>query len=205
MTQTLIIPGLKSSGPLHWQTWLQRRVEGAIRVHQRDWNAPHLPDWSGRVRAAIIGSSSPVHLVAHSFGALAAVQAASDHEEQIAGALIVAPADPDRFGVRDYLPHHALGFPAIVVASQNDPWMPIAVAERWATRWRADFVDLGLKGHINAESGFGPWPEALKLLERLSRANELIVARENRAALRQANGRRWGESHLAGRRVAGIS
>lgn len=184
MPTTLIVPGLRSSGPTHWQTWLEHRVAGSLRVSQRDWNDPHLPDWSSRVRREIARATNSVFIVAHSFGALAAVQAASDHAERISGVLLVAPADPDRFGVAEFLPSKPLAFPALVVASTNDPWMPFDRAAHWARLWKADFVSLGEAGHINADAGFGPWPEALALLERLRRAAEFRVAAERVAAFR---------------------
>lgn len=34
--------------------------------------------------------------------------------------------------------------------------------------WRTQLFDLGYAGHINAESGYGPWPEGLGLLNRVS-------------------------------------
>lgn len=183
MTTTLIVPGLRSSGPTHWQTWLERRVAGSIRVQQRDWNDPHLPDWSSRVRSEIVRASAPVFIVAHSFGALAAVQAAADHADRIAGILLVAPADPEYFGVAEFLPTKSLGFPAIVVASTSDHWMSVESATRWSNLWGAELINLGDAGHINAESGFGPWPEALALLQRLRRAAEYRAAAERLAAL----------------------
>jgi predicted alpha/beta hydrolase family esterase len=190
MPTTLIVPGLKSNGPTHWQTWLERRLAGSVRVNQRDWNDPHLPDWSSRVRCEIARSSGPIFIVAHSFGALAAVQAASDHADRIAGALLVAPADPRHFGVAEFLPIRSLGFAAIVVASTNDPWISLDSAAHWANRWDADFINLGEAGHINAESGFGPWPKALTLLERLRRASEFRLAAERLAALSLSRARR---------------
>ena len=183
MSTTLIVPGLRSSGPTHWQTWLEHRVPGSIRVTQRDWNDPHLPDWSSRIRREIVQSEGPTFIAAHSFGALAAVQAASDHSNRISGALLVAPADPERFGVAEFLPTNHLGFPVILVASTNDPWMSLQSAERWARLWGADFINLGAAGHVNSEAGFGPWPEALSLLERLHRAAEIRRAAERLAAL----------------------
>jgi predicted alpha/beta hydrolase family esterase len=182
MPTTFIVPGLKSSGPTHWQTWLEHRTAGAVRINQRDWNDPHLPDWSSRVRREIVRATAPVFIAAHSFGALAAVQAASDHAERVAGVLLVAPADPEHFGVAEYLPAQPLGFPAILVASSNDPWMPLDRAKYWAGRWGVDLVNIGAAGHINAESGFGPWPQALALLERLRRASEFRLASERLAA-----------------------
>jgi hypothetical protein len=189
MSTTLIVPGLKSSGPTHWQTWLQGRLTGSVRVNQRDWNDPHLPDWAGRVRREVVRANGPVFLVAHSFGALAAVQAAGDHADKVAGALLVAPADPESFGIAEFLPTKALGFPVIVVASTNDPWMNFDETARWARRWKADLVNLGEAGHINSESGFGPWPEGLALLERLRRAAEFRSAAERLAALNLVHAR----------------
>ncbi len=183
MSTTLIVPGLRSSGPTHWQTWLERRVAGSIRVVQRDWNHPHLPEWSARVRREIVRSSGSIFIAAHSFGALAAVQAASDHAERISGVLIVAPADPEHFGVAEFLPTKRLTFPVVVVGSTNDRWMSFDAVERWARLWGADLVNLGEAGHINSEAGFGPWPEGLALLERLRRAAEFRSASERLAAL----------------------
>lgn len=175
---TLIVPGLKSSGPSHWQTWLQERIPGSRRISQRDWNNPDLPEWSSRVRSGIARASGQVLIVAHSFGALAAAQAASDYAERISGVLLVAPADPDRFGISEYLPSSPFEFPSIVVASTNDPWMPFERAAHWARIWDAHLINLGRAGHINAEAGFGPWPEALRLLERLRRAAEFQLHTE---------------------------
>jgi predicted alpha/beta hydrolase family esterase len=201
MATTLIIPGLKSSGPTHWQTWLERRIAGSVRVSQQDWNDPHLPVWSSRVRREIVRATTPVFVVAHSFGALAAVQAASDHSERIAGALLVAPADPESFGVAEFLPTKPLAFPAIVVASANDPWMPIDSAALWSGLWGADLINLGNAGHINSEAGFGPWPEGLALLERLRRAAEFRTAAERLAALGLAHARPAQRHWLARRRL----
>ena len=144
-------------------------------------------------RAAFVAKSpdraGPVFIAAHSFGALAAVQAASDHADRIAGVLLVAPADPEHFGVAEFLPARPLEFPAIVVASTNDPWISLDSAAHWADRWGADLISLGEAGHINAESGFGPWPKALALLERLRRASEFRVANERLAALSLSHAR----------------
>lgn len=185
---TLIVPGLNSSGPLHWQTWLERQVPDAVRVIQPDWKTPNLAEWAGRVRREISRQQGQVLIAAHSFGVLAAVQAAEDHRHRIAGALLVAPADPEKFGVEDFLPFRPLGFPATLVASTNDPWISIENAARWAARWNAEFVNIGQAGHINAESGYGAWAGGLKLLERLARVspahNGHAILRGHRATRR---------------------
>jgi predicted alpha/beta hydrolase family esterase len=173
MSTTLIVPGLKSSGSSHWQTWIEDHQPGTVRVIQSDWNDAHLPDWSQRVRRDISRNPGRLFIVAHSFGVLASVQAAHDRADRIAGALLVAPADPEKFGVEDNIPRTQLPFPSVVVASTTDPWMSLERSASWADVWGADFVNLGDAGHINSESGFGPWPEGLMLLDRLKRSARL--------------------------------
>ena len=167
MTTTLIVPGLNSSGSAHWQTWFEHQLPDTVRVIQADWKRANLPEWSSRVRRNIFRNPGPILIAAHSFGVLAAVQAAEDYRERIVGALLVAPADPDKFGVDHALPQGPLGFPATIVASSNDPWLSIDRALELSRRWRANFIDVGDAGHINAESGYGPWPAGLSLLNQL--------------------------------------
>jgi len=45
------------------------------------------------------------------------------------------------------------------VASRNDPFCSFDVVEDIAAAWGSLFIDAGEAGHINAESGHGPWPE----------------------------------------------
>lgn len=180
---TLIVPGFHGSGPDHWQTWMEHRLPAARRVRGINWEVPVLARWAGAVRKEIDTCASPVWLVAHSFGCLASVVAAADRPARVAGALLVAPADPARFspfGLREdtadpaghvgaCLPQRLLDFPCVVVASSNDPWVRLTVAAYWADRWGCGFINLGAVGHINIESGFGPWPEGLDLLQRMQR------------------------------------
>ncbi len=171
MSTTLIVPGLHSSGPDHWQSWFEQHIPESIRVIQRDWKDANLADWSSRVRREISRNPGQIFIAAHSFGALAAVQAAFDHSDRIGGAMLVAPADPEKFGIEDNLPDVQLPFRAVVVASANDHWMSLEQSAHWADLWGADFINLGEAGHINAESGFGPWPEGLAIFERLRRSH----------------------------------
>jgi predicted alpha/beta hydrolase family esterase len=178
---TLVVPGFHGSGPAHWQSWFETQVPEARRVRRIDWEEPILARWAGAVRQDIDAAHGPVWLVAHSFGCLAAVVAAADRPERVAGALLVAPADPARFsplGLRDddrpggdtlvrWLPQGQLAFPSIVVASRNDPWVKLSGAAYWADLWGSRLVDVGPQGHINSESGHGPWPRGLALYQTL--------------------------------------
>jgi hypothetical protein len=118
--------------------------------------------------------------VGHSFGCLAlAHHLAQATDSPLHAALLVAPAEPDRFGLAEDLPQRRLPVMSTVVASRTDPWMSLASARRWATRWGSHVVDLGDAGHINAESGFGTLP----LARQWAMAVEQRLARERRPAL----------------------
>ena len=74
-TRLLVIPGLHDSPPCHWQSWLQARHEGAVRVVQHDWADADLVRWSARIGSTLARQGPARWLaVAHSFGALALVQ-----------------------------------------------------------------------------------------------------------------------------------
>ncbi|ENO74653.1 hypothetical protein B447_21182 [Thauera sp. 27] len=181
MHQTvLIVPGYRGSGAGHWQTWLESELPDTRRVTGIDWDAPLLARWAGEVRREIDASAGAVWIVAHSFGCLASLVAAVDRPQRVAGLLLVAPADPERFellglrtepqrvtGVAQFLPQSSLSCPSFMVVSRTDPWLRPDVALGWAERWGSRLIDVGDAGHINTESGHGPWPRALGLLAEL--------------------------------------
>ncbi|HEX2009775.1 MAG TPA: alpha/beta hydrolase [Roseateles sp.] len=176
----LIIPGLRDSGEAHWQSWLQQQYRDARRVVQRDFSQPDLTRWAERIQTTLDAApAGPWIAVAHSFGCLALARHLADHPDSpIRLVLFVAPAEPDKFGLAELLPRQRLPVPSTLIASQNDPWMTAASAQRWAQRWGASFSNLGPVGHINAESGFGPFPLARRWVEA-ARARH---AREHRPA-----------------------
>ena len=52
-----------------------------------------------------------------------------------------------------------LPFPSMTVASRNDPFSAYEVTEDIAAAWGSLLLDAGEAGHINSDSGYGPWPE----------------------------------------------
>jgi predicted alpha/beta hydrolase family esterase len=66
------------------------------------------------------------------------------------------------------MPLHKLDFPAIVVASSDDPYVSIERARQFAQSWGAQIVEIGAHGHINGDSGLGDWPEGLMLARELA-------------------------------------
>lgn len=166
--QVIIVPGLHNSGPGHWQTRWQARHPEFVRVQQDDWDHPSLPAWAARLEQLRRRDPRPALLLAHSFGCLTAAHSIARDSRGVAGALLVAPADPDKFGVATLLPALALDCPTILVSSVNDPWMSAAKAALWARRWGSELIEEGRLGHINADSGLGDWAEGQGYLHRLA-------------------------------------
>ncbi len=52
-----------------------------------------------------------------------------------------------------------LASPALLIASDNDPYCTIDRAQAFAQAWKADIEIVTGGGHINADAGFGPWPD----------------------------------------------
>ncbi len=170
--RVLLLPGWMNSGAGHWQTeW--EKLHGDERVEQADWVWPRRGDWMARLDEVLLADERPAVLVAHSLGChlVAAWAAHSRHTARVRGALLVAPPDaegPDlppqlhnwRPMVRQRLP-----FAATLVYSDDDPYCSAATAQALAADWGATSHRLGAAGHINADSGLGPWPAGRALLQ----------------------------------------
>jgi predicted alpha/beta hydrolase family esterase len=171
-TSVLTAPGLGSSGPLHWQT-LWEQQPGIHRIEQQNWDAPVCADWVAQIERDVAAAGPQVVVVAHSLACIALVHWAAQTRLKIRGALLVAPADAERPGFPETaigfspIPLQPLPFKSIVVSSTNDEYTTLERARYFANAWGSRFVNTGPKGHINASSGLGDWPEGQKLLKEL--------------------------------------
>jgi predicted alpha/beta hydrolase family esterase len=172
----LIIPGLGGSGPGHWQSRWAEKLSTARMIEQVDWHNPDHDAWVAEILREIEISTRPVALVGHSLGSLAAASAIDDKTRaKIAAAFLVAPPDPDSPAApglidpsfKEKAPKRALQVPGVLVASRNDPLADYAYAEKLAGLWGLELADAGDAGHINGDSGHGPWPEGLMRLAGL--------------------------------------
>ena len=179
----LVLPGWQNSGPLHWQS-LWEAQHGYRRVEQHDWMRPLRGDWIARLEEVVLeqvpstdgGAAPGIVLVAHSLGChLAAAWAAhSQHRDLVQAALLVAPPDLDRSDVPPQLfnwrpvQRQHLPFAALLVHSEDDPFSSTEASLRLAADWAVPDWPLGQRGHVNAESGLGDWPEGLLRLQQLT-------------------------------------
>ena len=176
--RVLLLPGWQNSGPDHWQSrW--ERLHGDARVEQHDWDWPRRGDWMARLDDVLLQNDAPALLVAHSLGChlVASWAEHSQHTARVRGALLVAPPDTEHLSappqLQGWRPRHPkdgrarLPFPSITVISSDDPFGAAEFSLQMAQDWGSRAVMVGPRGHLNAASGLGDWPEGRALLDSL--------------------------------------
>ena len=170
----LFVPGLGDSGHGHWQRRWADKMAHAHWVTQDDWNAPDRDAWVEKLNRDILMATRPVVLVAHSLGVLVAVHAAQNLvDTKVRGAFLVAAPDPGHRRAPKSIagfapvPRDPLPFPSLLIASITDPYCSVEQSADYAAAWGSDYHASGADGHLNVESGHGPWPEGLMMFSRL--------------------------------------
>lgn len=171
----LILHGWQGSGPEHWQSWLADRLRAAGEVVRY----PLLPEcdqpcpdrWGAALReelAALEGGERVV--ICHSLACVLWVREARALPPQLRvdRCLLVAPPCPsaDVQELARFYPTGADG-DAIraasamtrLVCSDADPYCPDGAQCHWGAPLNLPVDILPGAGHVNADAGFGPWPE----------------------------------------------
>lgn len=174
LAPVVILPGLFDSGPRHWQSLWHAAHPEFQRVVQADWETPRCADWVAVLDDAVARSPAPPVLVGHSTAcALVGHWAATGPARLAHGALLVAPSDTEAAsypkGPTGFapMPLGRLPFPSVVVTSDDDVYVTLARARRFAEAWGSRLVVVPGAGHVNADAGFGEWPEGAALLQAL--------------------------------------
>jgi uncharacterized protein len=174
--QVLILPGLFNSGPEHWQSLWHATHPEYHRLEQKDWETPHCSDWVRTLATAIHKLEGPVALAGHSSACALVAHYAAEHGDgdgRVTAAFLVGPSDPEGpnypAGPTGFapMPLQKLPFRSVVVTSTNDPYVTLERAKLFASSWGSRLITVENAGHINAASGYGPWPEGLEWLEEL--------------------------------------
>ncbi|HVW50271.1 MAG TPA: alpha/beta hydrolase [Trinickia sp.] len=171
-----VVPGIGNSGPSHWQSlWLNAHGHW-LRLAVEDWDYVVCDDWVSAIDRQLPADSSEMVIVAHSLGCLAVVHWARRCARNIRGALLVAVPDPassafprDEASGFEPLPAQRLPFPTTIVSSSNDPYGSVEHARGCAAAWGGELVEVGAKGHLNADSNLGNWDEGFQLLKRMKK------------------------------------
>ena len=178
----LIVPGLRDEAPGHWQSLLAQELDTVASMPALGRQNIDLTARLAAIESAVRAIDGPVIVVAHSGGAIAAAHwAQRTQAKNVLGALLATPptfASPlgpehpsmELFEQNGWIPLPAgpLSIRTIVAASRNDPLGSYEQVSELARQWDAELVDLGEVGHLNPTSGYGPWPGARALIERLA-------------------------------------
>ncbi|MDQ2585999.1 RBBP9/YdeN family alpha/beta hydrolase [Saccharothrix yanglingensis] len=181
LPHALILHGLGGSGPAHWQNWLAGELAhhgGTVDLPQFTGpDSPRLAVWLDELRThlAAMPTSSERVVVAHSLAGLLWLHHAAgefDGALRVDRVLLVAPPAPDYADeplIHEFL-HPAADSGALrraaastrLVVGGDDRYCPVGKAKLLAEALRVE-VDVILDGgHLNADSGYGPWAAVLK-------------------------------------------
>ncbi len=187
----LIIKGLTSARPQRWLDQWEARY-GYEPVPQHDFERPLRGDWVARLEDVVLSSpaAQPIYLVAQGLGCnlVAAWAGVSRNTQRVYGALLVAPQDVERNGLRErlpswsplalrdlplqHLPPKHLQFPSQLLACPKDPDCSFERAQGFAHTWGSDFVDAGQHGCQSGDGNLGAWPEGHALLLKLQQRSK---------------------------------
>lgn len=169
--QTIFVPDWHGAPAGHWQNLWADEVQGARMFTPPDETTPHRDAWVGALEALVLSADAPVLLVAHGLGCIAVSHLGTQAAAQVHGALLVAPADPERRAQLSSfapVPYAPLPYRSVLVASSNDPGCPVRLAGAYARAWGSEFVRMQNAGHIDDESGHGAWPLGRALFQSLT-------------------------------------
>lgn len=181
----LFVPGLRDHVEDHWQTHAARALSGSVTVEPLSTQRLSREARVAALDEALNAIEGDVIIAAHSAGCLMVAHWAEAPTRKIRAALLATPADvehplPAGYPILDDLTDNGwvpvarttFPFPTWVVASRNDPLGTFARIEDFAESWGADVYDAGEVGHLNPPAGYGPWADAIPLLEQLAKATQ---------------------------------
>jgi uncharacterized protein len=163
----LILHGLGASGPGHWQTWLAAR----LRADNERVAYPDLPDadmpsphaWRGALEGELAAlPAGEVIVICHSLSCLLWLHHVAEGGAQADRLLLVAPpsesADVPEIQGFFPVPLPALSGGSRLVCADDDPYCPEGADTLYGEPLGIPVDVLEGGGHVNPESGYGPWP-----------------------------------------------
>ena len=164
----LILHGLGGSGPDHWQTWLaeQLRADGETVRYPflPDALEPRLGAW---LEALDAERDARQTVVCHSLACCLWLHHRARGGPPAERVLLVAPPGTDAGlpEIEEFFPvplDPALAAGAMIVCSDDDPYSPHGAVREYAEPLGIEAEVVSGAGHINPETGFGPWPGLLR-------------------------------------------
>ena len=181
----LFVPGLRDHVDDHWQTHAARALPGSVTVEPLSTQRLSREARVAALDTALNAIEGDVIIAAHSAGCLMVAHWAETPTRKVRAALLVTPADvehplpagyptPDDLKSNDWVPvaRTEFPFPTLVVGSRNDPLGEFERIAGFAESWGAKLHDAGEVGHLNPPAGYGPWADAIPLLEQMAEATK---------------------------------
>ncbi|UAK16979.1 RBBP9/YdeN family alpha/beta hydrolase [Sporolactobacillus terrae] len=173
----LVLHGLGGSKGGHWQEWLteslKRKGKKVWFPQFSDWDRPLKNVWLNQLNRTLEQiPDEPLTVVAHSLGCILWIHYAAQRlSRRIDRVIMVCPPSPyhKKAEIQDFFPLPeakqslaAAAKKSLFVLSTNDPFLPQADMGHFLTYCLPCFI-IPEQGHINLDSGYGPWPWMLKL------------------------------------------
>ena len=160
----LILHGYMGSFPGHWQPWLADR----LRASGHDVAFPGLPDPQHPRLDAWLDALGPLRgpadvVICHSLACCLWLHHRARGGPPAERVLLVSPPHPEPLidELASFFPvplEPRLAHEARVVTSDDDPYCPRGGRERYAEPLGVPVDVVPGAGHINSDSGYGPWP-----------------------------------------------
>lgn len=186
-----IVPDYRSTSNDHWYPWLSRQLKNAGFESKRIMLAnpfqPDLGEWQQNLKLQIPHLDENTFLVAHGLSGLSVLRFLQDHSAQqpckIGGVVLVAAFDTPLLAwselnkmlqmVRLDLKKLPLSYKrAVMLMSNNDPYVPAPLSLRLAHSLNAQIFELKNAGHFCTVDGFAEFPQLLEIM-KLCLASEL--------------------------------
>ena len=179
----IVVHGYTGNPDENWFPWLKKAAEAAgFSVHIPAMPDPHHPNleaWLNTLDEVIGAFDENTYLVGHSLGCAAILR----YAEQLpagqicGGAVLVASfAGPLELSSVNSFVEGAWNDAAIrahfanitLISSDNDPYIPFALAQSMQERLQAKLVVIPNGGHLNQGAGYTELPEVLTELQKLA-------------------------------------
>ena len=174
---TLLLHGINGSSDGHWQRWLATQLQDAGREVRfpelPDQDAPELGSWLAALAESMAGlEPDGFDVLAYSLGAILWLHhavAAGDGPRPSRVALVAPPAPAALAEIAPSFVPVALDIDAVrraadgtvLVGGSDDEYCPAGIAAVYGAALKMAATVIAGGGHLNVESGFGPWPAAL--------------------------------------------
>jgi len=172
MKKVLILYGWHGSDAPHWQAWLKDELEKdgfKVSFPQLSDNlTPHKDVWMKESLEAF-KAIQPDMVITHSMGNSLWFHLCNEKLlHKVEHLLLVAPPRDlsDYEDVKSFFPvktpEDLYANEVLMVASDNDPYMGLEESKSLSERLGCELKVIHDAGHINSDSGYGPWPWVLE-------------------------------------------